>query len=165
METLAAGGPPKGGVPFLEIHGTADKVSRYEGLHVPNYWGEYLAVTDAVRCVEAANIGFRTSKDVVRAKSVQTNTSHSHTTRNHAHDSAASLHRHPPHFLRSSTHLRGQALTFYITYHRPTGTVPINLFCRFKKGHVLNSLCFSFPSKSTRPFSRIDTKRSPAKTM
>lgn len=61
MKVLADSGSPRGGVPFLEIHGTADEVSRYGGLNEPNYWGEYLAVPDAVKRVESANVGFETT--------------------------------------------------------------------------------------------------------
>lgn len=40
---------PRGPVPFMEIHGTADKTSRWEGDPTNQYgWGKYLAVPAAV---------------------------------------------------------------------------------------------------------------------
>lgn len=47
---------PKGAVPFMEVHGTADKTSRWEGDPDNKYgWGQYLAVPAAVSNIVAMN--------------------------------------------------------------------------------------------------------------
>jgi len=43
-------------VPFMEVHGTSDKVSRWEGDPIDQYhWGAYMGVPAAVSCVVAGN--------------------------------------------------------------------------------------------------------------
>ena len=59
MCCLAEAGAPQGGVPFLEIHGDADKTSLWEGdaANSNKYWGAYLSVPEAVNRIVAANGG------------------------------------------------------------------------------------------------------------
>ena len=59
LTCLADGGAPTGGVPFMEVHGTADQVSFWNGdLKNDNkYWGAYLSVPDAAERIVVANGG------------------------------------------------------------------------------------------------------------
>ena len=59
LTCLADGGAPTGGVPFMELHGSNDTVSPWEGdLRNDNkYWGAFLPVTNAVERIVAANGG------------------------------------------------------------------------------------------------------------
>ncbi len=56
MEWLVRGNSPKGHVPFLEIHGTADKTSLWEGdPQNTGGWGSYLSVPVAVGNIVSMN--------------------------------------------------------------------------------------------------------------
>lgn len=59
LTALSEQGAPQGNVPFMELHGDADKTSLWEGdlKNANKYWGAYLAVPEAVARVVAANGG------------------------------------------------------------------------------------------------------------
>ncbi len=59
LTCLSDAGEPQGGVAFMEVHGTLDKTSLWEGdvLNKNVYWGGYLSVTDAVMRIVRANGG------------------------------------------------------------------------------------------------------------
>ena len=59
LTALSEQGAPQGNVPFMELHGDADKTSLWGGdlQNANKYWGAYLAVPEAVARVVAANGG------------------------------------------------------------------------------------------------------------
>ena len=68
LTCLVDGGAPLGGVPFMELHGTEDKTSLWNGdlANANGYWGAYLPVEDAVGRIVAANGGAVSDVDVRR---------------------------------------------------------------------------------------------------
>ena len=68
LTSLVAGGEPLGGVPFMELHGTEDKTSLWNGdlANDNQYWGAYLPVEEAVGRIVTANSGAVSDVDVRR---------------------------------------------------------------------------------------------------